>query len=480
MTRLRDITRRKMQVLLACMISVLIVVVPLACVDEQKDVDYVMWRGDMYVNWQEVKTFEPELFDSLRAGDKLIIGIKYIGDTPWPVVSLFDLSMKSMQGAGKIQIYEGTERVAYSITKDMADYIHENGLAISGEGFNVLSLAVKHSEYSKLDEKALWFGSVVMHDWTQYLDYSRASFRDLQMGDILRFTMSNVTDTAELMFHTGMWGDLPNSRAYLLNDSIYEYVVNSEALEKIQEDGLSVSGVGFTMNRLEVISPLWRGKESLDWRNGDKIFFGPELFKEAKIGDKLVACFDYVGKCSWPQITFMDSTWTDLPGTGRMPVKENMSSITYYITEILLRKLQSQGTMVSGIGFNLRSVAVVHSPTDEYTKSSYWIGNIEMDDQWKAFQNFEPQGLKGLNVGDVLRFSVSRIQPGGYISLRPGDWTSFEGLSVYPLDKKMNHFDFVLNESMVKKIKQSGFIIFGTKYTLTALHIIKRAEAKKQ
>lgn len=439
------------------------------------DADVVLWEGSQEINNEESITIDAKLLEGIEVGDEIAVSFDYVGNDPFPGVGMMDKTGQSVAGSSRELVDDSRSESSFYVTRQMKDVIKKDGFVLGGGGYVARAIGIRKHKMLDTSENVVWMGDVHLDDWQQYLNISRTTFDNLEIGDVLRFRLNNVVDTAELMLHTCNWGDLPDSQAWIYGDSLFEYVADKQVIDEVKKSGLKICGVGFTVKKVEVKKPIWRGEKIINWHNSDSVMFSPKNFINTKVGDKIVACFDYIGGTNWPQVTFMNSrTWMDLPGTNRKLIYSDMCNLSVYVTTELLKAMHEENIHVSGEGFKLRAVALVHYPADKKASTAFWIGNNVMPTKWSSHaQRFEPTYFENIKAGDVIRFSISHIQKNAMISFRPGDWTVFEGLSEYPLDGKMEYYDFKLTASMVEKMKKVGCLAFGIGYTLNEAHLIK-------
>jgi len=455
-----------------------IIVLVLSSCSTKKPVDGIkIWEGSLDVHWNLDKPFDPELFDSLRAGDELVIGLEYTG-SPWPIVALFDDKHMGMAGAGRWPIDESTTEISYNVTYDMNKTIHKSGVVLSGEGYTAKSIKIIHHEPIDNIEDATWFGHVEMTPaWKRLVTLSQNTFANVDEGDILRFVMSDVTDTACFKLWTMQWTPMPNGLNGLNGKTDFEYAINHEAIELLHRDGLLINGTGFSLDRIELKKPIWKGTEVVNWNNHIKVKIAPEVFKDVKVGDKLITCYGYIGDDEWPQIAFLDEDWHDIPGTGKILLYSIMNSCSLYVTQEMLDHIKSKGMYISGAGYILKSLCVVKGDFEPYMKDAKWIGETKMTSDWNTVQRLSATCFTDANVGDIMRLSVSDVGVNAMISLRLGSWEMYEQIEGARLSQNAKTYDYELTDKLLRSIRENeGCVLFGTGYTLKAMHIVKKGE----
>lgn len=436
-----------------------------------------IWEGSLNVDWHTDKSFDPELFDSLKAGDEIIIGIDYKG-SEWPIVALFDDTHQGMTGAGRIPIESDTKEVSFSVTCDMSKTIHEGGLILSGEGYKATSVKIRQHDPIKNIEMATWFGHVKMKpEWKSIVTLSRKTFDHVDEGDVLRFIMSDVSDSACFRLYTTQWKDMPNSLVGLNGKKTFEYAINHEAIDNLHRDGLLVNGIGFTLERIEIKKPIWKGTEIINWNKHSFVKIEPEIFKDLELGDELLVCYGYIGDDEWPQIAFLDDNWDDIPGTGRTLLYSIMNNCSLHVTQEMLDHLQNKGMLITGVGYILKSICIAKGEAKPYMEGAKWIGEVKMTSDWNTSQGLSPACFNNAHVGDIMRLTISDVRNNAMISIRPYTTDHFDQMEARHVSPKTQTFDFELTENILTTIEKSaGCAVSGTGYTLNAMHIVKKGE----
>lgn len=446
-----------------------------AC-DKGTTADLIVWRGKLEVDWHADKEFYPEIFDSLRAGDELIIGVEYTG-SEWPLVTLFDEMHTGMAGAGRVVIDENTREVSFSVTSEMDKVIHKGGIVLSGEGYNVTSIGIKRNKDAIDIENAVWFGHIeISSEKNSTLSFSRRTFYKIHEGDVMQFKLSEVNDSAYMTLHSTQWQSLPNSTTNINGSNVIEYAIDHEGLELMRRDGLLISGKGYSLDRIDVKSPIWSGSELINWYEyAGGVKLDSTLFKDAKVGDKIVACYAYIGGDDWPQIAFFNSKWTEITGTGRTLVYSNMHNKSVYITKDMLEEIKRDGIIVTGVGYILKAVSLIDGKLLPYMEDASWIGDTQMTPDWNTMQLLAPKCFANAKAGDIMRLKVSKVHNDAMISLRPGSWGYFDKMEVAHINPHTEYYDYVLTDYLLNAInKNDGCVIFGTGYNLNAMQIIKQ------
>lgn len=454
--------------------SIVAIATLVSCSSPSYDVE--VWSGDADINWNESRfqRIETELLDSLRPGDEIVINFDYIGNDEWPIITLFDDNWGTMAGVGRIAITEDMTEASFYATQQMADSIKAKGLLVSGIGFRMRRVGIRHHETPDGLATLAWLGNTPMKDQQSFQDFSSRTFRDLVEGDVLRFTFSDIKDTVQFILYTGQWMPISSSHIVTHSDTIFECVADKDLISKATREGLRISGKGSNIRRLDIIKPIWQGEEHIDWFRPEFITCDSLAFKDIRVGDYIVVSIDYTGEGDFPQVALLDDEWGGIDGAGKIRINQHDSSVTFCVTQPMYETLRKRGAVVTGIGYNIKAVSIIHGRTFPGMETASWIGEIKMNVAWSAFQLFPAATFSNVEPGDVMRVSVTDVYDGARITLRSGEWNYIDGVVVSSMEPNEKSFDFVFTPEILKAIKKDeGLVVFGTNYTLNMMHLIK-------
>lgn len=438
--------------------------------------DVNIWNGHhLCSNFNDSITIPCELFDSLRTGDEIVVEFKYINEE-CPTFGILDGKRNEFVGTSRLYTTDrNLDNFSFFVSPSMADSIRHSGLTIYGKSFELTTLGIRHNNTPIDYDNIIWYGKVSMTDdnQTQH-EFTAKTFIKAQDGDVMCLAVDNIGDSAAIVMTTAGRQSNIICKQNITNDSIISIVLDHKILESLRREGLKINGRRFTSRQLVFKHPEWQGRAILNWDNGDYQMTPPETYKDAKLGDQIKICFTYTGESEWPQMAFIDNQWNDLPGTGRTLIENDMNSISFYVTQQMLERIQKEGMLITGIGFMLKSVYIQKGEATPLMDGARWIGHVDMDPEWKNVQRICAATFNDVEVGDVMRLHVSNIKNGSMISLRPGNWEKFDNLEPFTLDINDTYFDYVLDDYMLNIIKEEGCVVFGTGFTFNAMHIIKK------
>lgn len=437
-----------------------------------------IWSGDADIDWNESRfqRIEPALLDSLRPGDEIVISFDYNGESEWPVITLFDDQWSTMAGIGRIAITEQMHEASFYTTPSMTDTIRTQGFIVAGDGFNMTSVGIRHHDTPDNPSTLAWIGNTPMHNQQSFQDFSSRTFHNLTQGDILRFTFSNLKeDTAQFMLYTSQWIPIGSSHIITSTDSTFECMADQDLIDKATIEGLRISGKGFNVRRLDILEPLWQGDTTMNWFNQQFITLDSLAFSDINVGDYITLTIQYTGEGDYPQVALLDKKWGGINGAGKIRISPADNTITYCVTHTMYETLHQQGLIVTGVGYNLKAISIIHGHTLPGMDTASWIGNVKMNVGWTAFQQFPSTTFNSLKPGDIMRVTLSNVYDGARITLRSGNWNYIDGVTVSSMEPSENHFDFILTPEILKAIAQDdGLVVFGTNYTLNMMHLIKQ------
>ncbi|MCQ2203536.1 MAG: hypothetical protein MJZ15_03740 [Bacteroidales bacterium] len=213
-----------------------------------------VWKGVSKISWEtgDFVQLPTSAFDSLSVGDELVADFNYVGDDPYPMVSLFDGEWDNLSGSGRISIDSTMTTVSYVVTKNMLESIQFSGLAFTGVAYELTGVKIVKHEAPENIENAVWYGSVKMaDDWQTFVNVSEKTFFEAKPGDIMRIYFSEYKENSQCSSHTGKWESIAEHDV-ITNDHL-DRLLTPELLELLRVDGYNINGSGFTVNRVEFI-----------------------------------------------------------------------------------------------------------------------------------------------------------------------------------------------------------------------------------
>ena len=229
-----------------------------------------VWSGFLSVDsWSVYQKIEAAKFTNAAVGDELEITIPSLnGDNHQ--LFLQNGNWKTLAGVEeKYVIAEAPYTFKATITEDMLAELQDKGLIIKGVGYDLSSVDIKH-KVVKGDSAnkgnaftSIWTGSEII-SWTQGSSNSvfvkaadlADKLADAKAGDKLRMSYSGLgfgTAQGKILANWTALTDLQTAK--FTGGSYFEYTLTDEWLTAIKEKGLRVSGIGYTLNSIELVAP---------------------------------------------------------------------------------------------------------------------------------------------------------------------------------------------------------------------------------
>ena len=203
------------------------------------------------------------------------------------------------------------------------------------------------------------------------------------MGDIVSVHVEETVQGSwpQVMFCQSNWSPMPGYESGIHVDAVpkdvrFEITTN-EILALLQQSGAVFKGDGIAkLTRVELIQEVelaegekgdpvhnvWTGNKAINWSEGVQNGWQQieaSAFADAQTGWKLRFNYSNLAMGAQGHISAVHSDgWTDMPDAAEY-VQLTASYFEFDITDAMLAKLQKGGCIVSGIGFNLTSVALI-------------------------------------------------------------------------------------------------------------------------
>ena len=229
------------------------------------DVKTNLWSGtqEMNATWSNWVSVAANNFTNAEVGNTISVSISKTSSSS-ALIMLNTGTWKAMPDAesGKI-IGETPCEIKWKITSAMLKELKANGLIVKGISYTATSIDLIHQVKTSDEEKGnpvtnVWTGKKKI-DWSGavsngWLSLDHTLFDNIKVGNKLRFNYSDVSIGATAHLNTGDWKDMPSGKDYKqLSSSYFEYVVTADMLAQLKEKGCIVSGIGFTLNSVDVI-----------------------------------------------------------------------------------------------------------------------------------------------------------------------------------------------------------------------------------
>ncbi|MCF0203391.1 MAG: acetylxylan esterase, partial [Bacteroidaceae bacterium] len=221
-----------------------------------------IWSGEKAFSpsWGEWEAIANEKFSEAEVGDFIVLNVKDVtvsAECQWPQIQLNNGNWSKLACAGNAALTATSSSATYGITIAMLAELKEGGLIVCGAGYTLTSVELEKGAGSAGYENAVWIGKSVI-DWNTGTSATidKSSFVNAKVGDILRIKFSDLESGAAGHICTGDWKDMPDATDYVsLSGKYYEYTITAAMLEKLQENGMIVTGVGYTLTSIDVFDP---------------------------------------------------------------------------------------------------------------------------------------------------------------------------------------------------------------------------------
>ena len=230
-----------------------------------------VWSGtqEMDANWSNWLNIPSSDFNDAEVGNVLSVYVSQISAS-YGQVMLNTGSWAAMPGAESAKVVESAPcELKWVITEDMLAELKGGGLIIKGVGYDLSSVDIKHKVVKGDSANKgnaftnIWTGSEVI-SWTQGSSNSvfvnaadlADKLADAKAGDKLRMSYSGLgfgTAQGKIIANWTSLTDLQTAK--FTGGSYFEYTLTDEWLTAIKEKGLRVSGIGYTLNSIDLVTP---------------------------------------------------------------------------------------------------------------------------------------------------------------------------------------------------------------------------------
>lgn len=230
-----------------------------------------VWSGtqEMDANWSNWLNIPSSDFNDAEVGNILSVYVSQISASCGQVM-LNTGSWAAMPGAESAKVVESAPcELKWVITEDMLAELKGGGLIIKGVGYDLSSVDIKHKVVKGDSANKgnaftnIWTGSEVI-SWTQGSSNSvfvnaadlADKLADAKAGDKLRMSYSGLgfgTAQGKIIANWTSLTDLQTAK--FTGGSYFEYTLTDEWLTAIKEKGLRVSGIGYTLNSIDLVTP---------------------------------------------------------------------------------------------------------------------------------------------------------------------------------------------------------------------------------
>ena len=191
----------------------------------------VIWKGDVYVNWNGMSDLSWGTFDWSAVTPGTVLTAYFSVDAPdysclriangsWQ--SLPSLMEYATDDYGDIVLQQGMTSFSLILTEDDCyELINNGGLVITGVGFTLEKLTLSAAVPL---EKVLWQGEIIVDDWTNHpyaLSDAGIELQEAgaQPGQVVNFYVEPLDEHWKLHIVEGHWGPVYSSYCSVGNDT---------------------------------------------------------------------------------------------------------------------------------------------------------------------------------------------------------------------------------------------------------------------
>lgn len=354
--------------------------------------------------WKDNILVEARQFTEIKPGDLLCL---YVDNAKKSAQGAFQ-DIKDWQGvAPEWGCFNVSGTVRMKVTQEILDKIQARGMIIGGHDYRILRLT--HIPASDIHETFIYKGPSVRmaDDWSKYANLQARIFKNVKVGDGIRFYVSKVQPGAAIKLTDMTYNTLDRAvDGSAIGEESFTYYINEQSqllqLSLASQDGVSVrvTGKGYTLNRISVVS-INGNDPSTDSGTGDdedlataqrapkeykllpgEVFHGEkdfpqdwsgnlrlsaEQFQECTTSHCLVVSYERKGTPA--QLSFRENQgrWLDLTGSEE-PVwyeldpstgSEQAQDLIYPLDDITLDKVKTKGLVITGIGCTVTRVSLL-------------------------------------------------------------------------------------------------------------------------
>lgn len=347
--------------------------------------DGIVWEGEcMCPDWvpSPAVTLPGSKFATAQEGDHLVFTVEKLIEGSWAAIQIDRATTFSAGPFGTVEIADGQTSIDIVLTSDLLASLLTDGINITGANFKLtkIELVKGNGEVPPVEENVVWSGSEVIDNWSNSFTVPATKFGNVQAGNILVFTVSNVSgDDPQFCLKSNLpegWGEMPsdieggfgNYIHVADGDGVYYFDINAAAASLINEYGFTVAGPGIcTITKIELIEEavvedaIWSGTMTAgDWENW--LTIEADKFADIEAGDILRFTVTNVAAENWLSIK------QNLPeGWGVMPADEDAASefaltegdgdYNFVVNAEAAASIKEYGLVVAGFGFTLTKVA---------------------------------------------------------------------------------------------------------------------------
>ena len=344
--------------------------------------------------WKDNIVIKPEQFKDAGPGDIMTVytteakrtaQIAFQDPKDWQAVSP-EYGAMSVQGP-----------IRMKMTDEILAKIKERGLILGGHDYKIVQVTLIPA--AEMVEQLIYRGPGMQmkDDWSASIPIAKGVFKDVKVGDGIKFLMSKVQPGAAIKLMDFRWNAMdPAVDGAAVGGDSYTYYINEQSqLIKLQLAGpdgicMRVGGKGYRFDKIALVSctaepdedlstaqrapkeyklqpgELYRGEKEFpnDWSGNLRLTAEP--FQGCTENDVLVVSYTLLPGLKEagvdPKISFRENKgkWLDITG-AKEPVWMDLNGTDVVLTfdEESLDKLKTSGLVVTGLGFVLTRIELI-------------------------------------------------------------------------------------------------------------------------
>ena len=344
--------------------------------------------------WKDNIVIKPEQFKDAGPGDIMTVytteakrtaQIAFQDPKDWQAVSP-EYGAKSVQGP-----------IRMKMTDEILAKIKERGLILGGHDYKIVQVTLIPA--AEMVEQMIYRGPGMQmkDDWSASIPIAKGVFKNVKVGDGIKFLMSKVQPGAAIKLMDFRWNAMdPAVDGAAVGGDSYTYYINEQSqLIKLQLAGpdgicMRVGGKGYRFDKIVLVSctaepdedlstaqrapkeyklqpgELYRGEKEFpnDWSGNLRLTAEP--FQNCTENDVLVVSYTLLPGLKEagvdPKISFRENKgkWLDITG-AKEPVWMDLNGTDVVLTfdEESLDRLKTSGLVVTGLGFILTRIELI-------------------------------------------------------------------------------------------------------------------------
>ena len=344
--------------------------------------------------WKDNIVIKPEQFKDAGPGDIMTVytteakrtaQIAFQDPKDWQAVSP-EYGAMSVQGP-----------IRMKMTDEILAKIKERGLILGGHDYKIVQVTLIPA--AEMVEQMIYRGPGMQmkDDWSASIPIAKGVFKNVKLGDGIKFLMSKVQPGAAIKLMDFRWNAMdPAVDGAAVGGDSYTYYINEQSqLIKLQLAGpdgicMRVGGKGYRFDKIALVSctaepdedlstaqrapkeyklqpgELYRGEKEFpnDWSGNLRLTAEP--FQNCTENDVLVVSYTLLPGLKEagvdPKISFRENKgkWLDITG-AKEPVWMDLNGTDVVLTfdEESLDRLKTSGLVVTGLGFILTRIELI-------------------------------------------------------------------------------------------------------------------------